>query len=297
MKVLILGGSGMLGHKLCQALARGFDTYATFRGDANDYARFGIMPESHAIGNVSVENLASVKAACESIRPQVIVNCIGIIKQDPAAKDSVASITVNSLFPHRLAQLAGNLGARLIHLSTDCVFSGRTGNYREDDNPDAEDLYGRTKLLGEVQNEGCLTIRTSMIGRELAGSHGLLEWFLAQRGGRVRGFKRAIFSGFTTLALAEVITRIISDHTERSGVWHVASEPISKFDLLTLVKQTYRLVIDIEPDETFVCDRSLDGSRFKAATGFQAPSWTEMIQRMRDDLMPYDEIRRMNAQG
>lgn len=292
MRVLILGGSGMLGHKLCQSFNSKFETYVTFRGDPSTYARFGFIDQSRCVGNVTAEDMAGLEAACESVRPEVIVNSIGIVKQGAAGKDPVSSIEVNSLFPHRLARLAQRSNARLIHLSTDCVFSGRQGGYAETDTPDAEDLYGRTKLLGEVQNEGCLTIRTSMIGRELTGSHGLLEWFLSQRGSRVRGFKRAIFSGFTTLALAEVIAKIIVDHPDLSGIYHVAAEPISKFDLLTLVQQTYGLAVEIEPDETFVCDRSLNGSRFRAATNLVPPSWPDMVTDMLNDPTPYDDLRR-----
>jgi len=294
MKVLILGGSGMLGHKLWQILASRCDTYATLRRSPPQFLHSLNLDRSHAIEGVSVEDFDSVTRAIAKIQPNVVVNCIGIVKQDAAGKDPISSITVNSLFPHRLARLTANSGARLIHLSTDCVFSGRHGNYSESDVPDAEDLYGRSKLLGEVTNERCLTIRTSMIGRELSGAHGLLEWFLSQDGGRVRGFKQARFSGFTTNALADVIAKIIMDHPDLSGVWNVASSPINKFDLLTLVKQTYGLAIEIEPDESFVCDRSLNDSRFREATGFKRPSWPEMIEDIRNDPTPYGEIRRIS---
>jgi len=295
MRVLILGGSGMLGHKLWQTFAPRFDAYVTFRGRAGDYARTGLFDPERSVGGVSAQDFDSVARAFALVRPEAVVNCIGVVKQDAAAKDPLASISVNALFPHRLAQLARAAGARLVHLSTDCVFSGREGNYAESARPDAEDLYGRTKLLGEVAGEGCLTIRTSMIGRELAGAHGLIEWFLSQEGGRVRGFERAVFSGLTTGALAEVIAKVVGEHRDLSGVRHVAAGPISKFDLLSLVKEVYGLRVRVEPDETFVCDRSLDGSRFRGETGVGAPSWPEMIGRMRDDPTPYKEIRRVHA--
>src|SRR5437763_3432503 len=249
MRVLILGGSGMLGHKLWQTLAPRFDAYVTFRGDARAYAHTGLFDPTHSLGGVSAQDFDSVARAFAAARPDAVVNCIGVVKQDASAKDPLTSIEVNALFPHRLAQLARASGARLVHLSTDCVFSGRAGNYDERARPDAEDLYGRTKLLGEVACDGCLTIRTSMIGRELAGAHGLLEWFLSQDGGRVRGFRRAVFSGFTTPALAEVLARLLSEHKGLSGVWHAAADPINKFDLLSLVKELYGLRVEIEPDE------------------------------------------------
>lgn len=294
MRVLILGGAGMLGHKLWQTFTPRFDTYVSFRSPPAAYAGLRIYDESRALGSITAEDSKSIKQALDLVQPEVVVNCIGIVKQDAAASDPIASISVNSLFPHRLAQLCGAAGARLIHLSTDCVFSGRKGNYTEDDQPDASDLYGRTKLLGEVGGAGCLTIRTSMIGPELAGSHGLLQWFLEQSG-RVRGFKNAIFSGFTTLALADVLSEVISHHADLNGVWHVAAESINKFDLLSLIKEIYGLKIEIDADETFVCDRSLDGSRFRQRTGIIAPAWPVMIRRMRDDSISYDELRRVHA--
>lgn len=295
MKVLILGGSGMLGHKLWQTFAARFDTRVTFRGSPASYARFGIFDPARAIGGVSAEDFDSVVRAFGAVRPDVVVNCIGIVKQDAAARDPVASISVNALFPHRLAHLARASGARLIHLSTDCVFSGRAGGYREEQQPDAADLYGRTKLLGEVDGEGALTLRTSIIGRELGGAQGLLEWFLSQRGGRVRGFQRAVFSGFTTQALAELLAHLVTAHPRLSGVRHVAAQPIDKLALLTLVKDTYGLDIEIEPDESFVCDRSLDGSRFNAEVGYTAPSWPQMIARLHADPTPYDQFRLRDA--
>ncbi len=295
MRILILGGSGMLGHKIWQTFSQTFDTHVTLRSTPATYARFGIFDDSRTLGGVTAEDFDSVMRACAFVHPDVVINCIGIVKQDVGAKDPVTSITVNSLFPHRLSRLCRATNTRLIHLSTDCVFSGRKGNYAETDSPDAEDLYGRTKLLGEVTDEGCLTIRTSMIGRELQGAHGLLEWFLSQRGQRVRGFKRAIFSGFTTSALAELIGELVAQHPKMCGVWHVAAEPISKFDLLGLIKQAYGLDIELEPDETFKCDRSLNSSRFNEATGIKAPAWREMIESAHADLTPYHEIRRTNV--
>jgi dTDP-4-dehydrorhamnose reductase len=295
MRMLILGGTGMLGHKLWQTCAGRFDAYVTFRQSADFYAHLGIFEPTRALGGVSAQAFDSVKRAFAAVQPQVVVNCIGIVKQDAAAKDPYQSIAVNSLFPHRLAQLCAATGMRLIHISTDCVFTGRSGNYREDDVSDAEDLYGRTKLLGEPDYDHCLTLRTSMIGRELRGAHGLVEWFLGQQGKTVRGFKRAVFSGFTTAALADVIGDVIAGHRDLRGVWHVAADPINKFDLLSLVKQTYELDIEIEPDESFVCDRSLNGERFRRETGITAPSWPEMIAQMQADDTPYDELRRVNA--
>jgi dTDP-4-dehydrorhamnose reductase len=285
----------MLGHKLWQVFAPRLETYVSFRGDVASYSGYDIFDDSRAFSGVQAEDLDSVRRTLAVVQPDVVVNCIGIVKQDAAAQDPVASITVNALFPHRLARACGDSGARLIHLSTDCVFSGRKGNYQEVDPPDAQDLYGRTKLLGEVTSSNCLTIRTSMIGRELSGSQGLLEWFLSHAGHTVRGYQRAIFSGFTTGALAEVIAELIIQYPDLSGMRHVAAEPINKFDLLSLIKRTYQLDIEIEPDDVFCCDRSLDAGRMRAETGILVPSWPEMIERMRVDPTPYEKIRRVHA--
>jgi dTDP-4-dehydrorhamnose reductase len=295
MKVLVLGGSGMLGHKLWQVFAERFDTYVTLRQAAESYAQYRLFDPAYMVGHVSVQDFDSIVRGIATVQPQVVVNCIGIVKQHPLTKDPLVSISVNALFPHRLAQICRAAGSRMIHISTDCVFSGRKGNYVESDVADAEDLYGRTKFLGEVSYEGCLTLRTSMIGRELETSHGLIEWFLSQEGKTVRGYTRAIFSGFTTNALAEIIAQIITEHPEMEGVWHVASEPISKFELLSLMKQVYGLDIQIEPDETVVVDRSLNADRFRQATGFVPPPWPDMIEQMYQDPTPYSQLRRLHA--
>jgi len=297
MRVLILGASGMLGHKVWQHFAKRFDTYASFRQSASHYARFGIFDSTRCLGQVSAEDFDSVVRAVERVGPDAVVNCIGIVKQDAAAKDAIKSIGVNALFPHRLAHLCGASGVRLVHLSTDCVFSGRRGNYAESDEADATDLYGRTKLLGEVDDNNCLTLRTSMIGRELQGAQGLIEWFLreAAPGRSVRGFKRAVFSGLTTIALAQLIADLLVDQPQLSGIWNIAADAINKFDLLSLVKKTYGLDVEIEPDESFFCDRSLNASRFRAATGFTPAPWPEMIEQMRQDKTPYEQLRRTDA--
>jgi dTDP-4-dehydrorhamnose reductase len=292
VRVLILGGSGMLGHKLWQTFAPRFETYVTLRHPFSDVAGYGLFDERRTVTGVTAENFDSVASALSVVGPDAVVNCIGIVKQDAAAKDPIASISVNALFPHELSQCCRRQNARLIHLSTDCVFSGDRGHYPESELPDPVDLYGRTKLLGEVTSDNSLTIRTSMIGRELRGAHGLVEWFLSQQAGRVRGFQQAIFSGLTTNTLAKTIAELLENHQALHGMWHVASEPISKFDLLTLIKQTYGLDIEIEPDDSFRCNRSLDGRRFAEATGIKFSSWAEMIAEMHSDPTPYEAIRR-----
>ena len=294
-RVLILGGTGMLGHQLWQACRQRFDTYATVRSMERTAFRSVLGDTNHVIEGVTADRFDSVIEAVANIRPQVIVNCIGIVKQQRLGHDPLASLTVNALFPHQLSRLCRACGARLIHISTDCVFSGRRGRYTEADMPDPEDLYGRTKLLGEVGDGGCLTLRTSMIGRELATSHGLIEWFLSRQGSQAPGYNQAIFSGLTTQALASVIVNVIADHPTLEGLWHVAAEPIAKFDLLVLIRDRLSLEIHLVPDDRVVIDRSLDASRFTQATGWSPPSWIEMIEELAHDSTPYDDLRRNDA--
>lgn len=280
MKVLVLGGTGMLGHKLWQVFSTHFDTYVTIRGSLGACRHSEIFDPRRTIEGVCADRLDSVIRALDQVHPEVVVNGIGIVKHHFQGRDPLAAIGINAYFPHRLAQLCGAAGCRLIHISTDCVFSGNNGNYSESDVPDATDLYGRTKLLGEVDQPGCLTIRTSMIGRELGWAHGLMEWFFEQEGKTVAGYTRAIFNGLTTRALAEMFVQVIRNHPHLEGIWHIASEPVSKYDLLCLVKAIYDLRVEIRPDDTFRCDRSLNGERFRQETRLEAPAWPRMIEEM-----------------
>ena len=294
MRVLILGGEGMLGHKVFQVLSERFETFATFRnlrGLWKTYPIYENVDSFYTKGGVDVMNFDTVISAFAQVKPEVVINCIGIIKQIDQAKDPIISLNLNSLFPHRLAELCSATETRMFHMSTDCVFSGRRGNYSEDDIPDAEDLYGRTKLLGEVNREGCLTIRTSIFGRDFAKQSALLEWFLSNRGGTINGYKNAIYTGFSTQILARIMSDIIADFPDLSGIYQVSSEPISKYDLLSKINTAMNLDIKINPDEQFSCDRSLDSSKFRDKTDYLIPDWDEMISGLAADLTPYDEWR------
>ena len=298
MRVLVLGGEGMLGHKVFQVLSERFETLATFRSFNGLWARYPMYAKvgrSRTIGGVDAMDFDTVVRAFAQVKPDVAINCIGIVKQLKEAKDPLITINLNSLFPHRLAELCAATGTRMLHMSTDCVFSGRKGNYTEDDIPDPEDLYGRTKLLGEVNRERCLTIRTSIFGRDFVKQGALLEWFLSNRGGRVRGYINAIYTGFPTQVLARIMGDLIADCPDLSGLYHVSSEPLSKYELLVKIRNATGLNIEIEPYEDFYCDRSLDSSRFRAETGYPIPDWDEMIAELAQDDMPYDEWRKRYA--
>ena len=292
LRVLVLGGTGMLGHKLVQRLAaRGLWVAATIRSasvpDA-PAASAALNCADCVLAGVDVLLDAALTKAFDRAEPDVVVNAVGVIKQLDAAKEPIPSILTNSLLPHRIAAICAKNGARLIHLSTDCVFAGRKGPYTESDPADAEDLYGRSKLLGEVGQSGCLTLRSSIVGRELRGRSSLIEWFLSQRGGRATGYAGALYTGMTTSVMADLIGLLATDYPDLHGIWHVASDPITKYDLLTLVNRQFGLGIELSRDEKFLMDRRLNGGRFHARTGFSAPNWEAMIAEMQADSTPYD---------
>lgn len=290
MEILVLGGAGMLGHKMVQRLGQRFPgTYCTIHGSGTSKAerKFCDFQNGRVVERFDATDFASLERFLLQKRPRVIVNCIGIIKQRAAAKDAVASITVNSLLPHKLAEICRQWGGRLIHFSTDCVFSGNRGGYREEDFADAEDLYGRTKFLGEVIASNSLTLRTSIIGRELRYFTSLLEWFLSKNHGKVKGYKKAIYSGVTTNWLAMVVGDLIEAHPDLSGLFQIAGPTISKFDLLCVLREAYELDIDIEPDDEFWCDRSMVGEKFARMTGYACPPWPELAAQLAEDATPY----------
>jgi dTDP-4-dehydrorhamnose reductase len=278
--VLVLGATGMLGNAVLRYLAQreGFNV----RGSARNVGSARALPaevRDRVVAGVDVENTDSLARLFAEVRPQTVINCIGLVKQLAEADDPLQAIPINALLPHRLARLCGLIGARLVHVSTDCVFDGRRGLYKEDDPANAQDLYGRSKHLGEVDYPHAVTLRTSLIGHELGSAHGLVGWFLSQTG-PVRGFRRAVFSGLTTVELARVICEHVLPHPALHGLYHVSSAPINKYDLLRLVAQAYGKDTPITPDDKLVIDRSLDSSRFRAATGYAPPDWPVLVKTM-----------------
>ena len=289
--IVVLGGAGMLGHKLFQVLRERFPgTIATMRENVHVPPLSGVtlLSGSDVLTGVDVIDFDALRARLEKLAPSVIVNCIGVIKQRNEAKSPIPSITLNALFPHRLAEAAGAWGGHVIHFSTDCVFSGRRGNYGEEDPPDAYDLYGRSKFLGEGATPNAITLRTSIIGRELTEHRSLLDWFLSQKGKKVRGFRKVIYSGITTNEMANVVSLIIRSFSTLSGLFHVASDPISKYDLLLLIREAYGLEVDVQRDDREVSDRSMCGEKFHKASGWRSPSWPDMVRTLAADPTPYE---------
>ena len=293
MDCLVVGGTGMLGHKILQALrGSGLDVGCTLHGkrDAATYKHIELFRSGECVldGFDALRVDEAIKRI-EQHRPEVIVNCLGLIKQREAAKQAVPSIVLNSLWPHRLAEAAANWNAKVIHFSTDCVFAGDRGRYKEGDHADATDLYGLSKFLGEVATANSLTLRTSIIGRELAHFQSLLEWFLAQEGETVRGFAAVWYSGLTTNHLASIVRKLIVDNTELRGLYHVAGPRINKYDLLVEIRRAFKLDVTIDRDESVVLDRSLNSDRFNEATCFPVPSWREMLAEVAADPTPYNQ--------
>ena len=281
-RVLVLGVSGMLGNAVLRFFAQS-DVYSVL-GSVRSAAVLRLVPpelREQVICGVDVENADSLMRLFAQARPDVVINCIGLVKQLVEADDPLAVIPINALLPHRLARLCDVTGARLIHMSTDCVFAGTRGMYREQDLSDAQDLYGRSKYLGEVDYPHTVTLRTSIIGHELSSAHGLMGWFLAQQG-TVKGYTRAIFSGLPTVELARVMRDFVIPNADLRGLYHVSAEPINKFELLKLVAQAYGKAITIIPDDKLVIDRSLDSSRFREITSYQPPTWPELVRRLHE---------------
>jgi len=286
MKILITGGNGMLGHQMYLSFKETHDVYATFRQDFSTYEKFGLFDPKKCFGNLSAENISGFEEVISTLKPDAVVNCIGAIKQKD--DDKTINEKVNGEFPHKLAAICEEQGCRLIHFSTDCVFSGTKGAYRENDPSEVQDNYGKTKFAGELRDyPHCLTIRASFIGYELDMVSGLFEWFLSQKGNTIKGFTNAIFTGFTTREMCRIVEMILTKHQEMSGLYHVSATPISKFDLLKKIEERMKLGITILPSDDFHCDRSLDSQSFRDATGYVPPSWDEMINELALIKRPY----------
>jgi dTDP-4-dehydrorhamnose reductase len=281
MKILILGVTGMLGNAVFKVLSENstYQVYATLR-NPQTVSHFDQSLRSQLISNVDVLDLTCLAKTLEQVQPDVVINCVGLIKQLDNANDPLIVLPINALFPHQLSKLCEVNGARLIHISTDCVFNGRKGMYKEEDLSDAEDLYGKSKYIGELHdNAHAITLRTSIIGHELSSNDSLVDWFLSQTG-QVKGYNKAIFSGLPTVELARIIGDFVLPRKELHGLYHVSACSIDKYSLLNLIADTYGKQIDIIADDKIQIDRSLDSEKFRQATGYQSPSWPALIEKM-----------------
>ncbi|OLQ87304.1 NAD(P)-dependent oxidoreductase [Vibrio ponticus] len=282
MKVLVIGTTGMLGYSIFSNLSElsNLDVYGTVRS-VNGVEHF-FPSTDKLIPNVDVKDFATLEKAVLDTNPDVVINCIGLIKQHDVSKLHVEAIEINALLPHKIAQLCDSIQARLVHFSTDCVFDGKTGNYLESDLPTATDLYGKSKCLGEVDYGQHVTLRTSIIGHELKSSVSLIDWFLSQEGS-VKGFSKAVFSGLPTAYVAKVLAEYVLPNPSLSGLYQLSVDPIDKFSLISKVADIYSKQIEIEKFEDFVMDRSLNSTKFREETGFVVPSWDELVAFMHTD--------------
>jgi len=280
----------MLGHKMFQIIRERYPgTFCTIREDVGKtpFERIDLLRGNDVIPGIDVTDFLALEATLSAFRPQYVINCVGVIKQRVEAASPIPSITINSLLPHKLAQIVANWGGRVIHFSTDCVFNGVHGGYTEDDLSNAEDLYGRTKFLGEVAVPNALTLRTSIIGRELTEHRSLLDWFLGQKQKKIHGYRRVVFSGVTTNYIADLVGSIIQEYPGLSGTYHVASKPITKYDLLCLLRQAYQLDVEIVPDDLEVSDRSMKCDKLREAINFKCPPWAALVRQLSEDSTPY----------
>ena len=292
MKVLILGGTGMLGHQIIKGcISRNYDWYTTVRNKDILIQLFGTNISDRIIEIDDIKNFDRLREVCVETKAEYIINCIGVVKQSKFATNYLESISINSLLPHILNQICEGLNAKLVHISTDCVFDGIKGNYSEDDKSDAYDIYGKSKFLGEVNYGKTMTLRTSIIGNEITNNtHGLIDWFFAQNG-VVNGYKHAIFSGVTTFELTKIILDLIIPQHFKVGLFQVASKPISKYDLLKIVASTYEKDIEIIESNELVIDRSLSPTKFFSHTNYSPPMWDEQIYQMK---LNGDQIIKLN---
>lgn len=296
MRCLIIGGTGMLGHQLLNSWQSHHDVRVTLRQERHRYEQFELFTPENSFDNIDVRDIDGVSKLLSEFQPDSVVNAAGIIKQRSTSNDALTSLEINAVFPHRLQRICRDRNIRMVHISTDCVFNGtglfngkEEGHEKEDvateqTASNAEDFYGRSKFLGEVTDAPCLTLRSSIIGLELTQKASLVEWFLAQQG-RIKGFANALYTGVTTAEMARIIENVCTEQRNLHGLWQVASEPINKYDLLTiLAEKMNRNDITIEPDTEFHCDRRLNGSAFAQKTGYAVASWDDMLTELAEQI-------------
>ena len=278
MNVMVLGASGMIGRTMFQVLSQrlGWQVIGSVRANKFD----GIAP-GRVFTGVDLGDPDHLARLFHKAKPNVVINCSGLTKHVPDGNDPIPALIMNALLPHRLAELCAIAGARLIHVSTDCVFSGKLGNYREEDSPDSVDVYGKTKALGEVIEGNVITLRTSTLGHEYRTSFGLLEWFLAQK--ECKGYRHAIFSGLPAVEFAHVVRDLVITNSNLRGLFHVGAAAIDKLSLLQLIAKVYQSNTKIFVDEVIHIDRSLNIEKFSLATGYRPATWPELIEAMYHD--------------
>lgn len=300
MRIAVLGAGGMLGHKVYEVLRAEYpDTFAVFRKCPAHYSRLPLFDHQHMRGAFDARQFSKFDGYLRSLQPDLVINCIGLTTRKLGEQRESDILVVNSVLPHKLKEWCEANGASLIHFSTDCVFSGKSGPYSQSDLRDAKDLYGQSKALGEVEGVKCLTIRSSIIGLEIEGKTELLEWFLSQKGREVRGFSRVMYSGVTTLTMAQTVLKLLQANTPLSGIQQLASQPISKFDLLSLANEIFGNRCSIRSVETPESNKVLIPSDYFNKNDVHTPSWRQQLQAVADEVVKYErwsEYGRQNNQ-
>ena len=289
MKVCVLGAGGLLGHMLIRVLGATLDVYGTTResrSDSSPLARF--LPQDKWIDNIDASKFDSINKVFGTTNFDTVINCIGLIKQRNAQTTEHEMMLINAEFPHHLAQVANHQGARVIHISTDCVFSGDKGNYVETDTPDPVDVYGKSKLFGELNDVKNLTLRSSHIGRELTIRKSFIEWLLSQKSGHVEGYGHAIYSGLTSQELARLISELLNAKKGITGMFHVSSQPISKLEIINKLNELLNLEIDVTSDSKVQINRSLNSDKFRLATNLIPNNWDKMLSDFCKDQKNYE---------
>lgn len=292
MRILILGGNGMIGHKMYQIISKvNDDTWVTLRNDLSNYIFSDIYNNEKVIDNIDLSDFKNLLHTLNEIKPDIILNACGITIRRGVEKIKSNTILLNSALPHFLNEWVSLNNKRLIHFSTDCVFSGKKGDYLDTDIKDAYDLYGSTKSLGEiVDSKFAITLRGSMIGRELENKTELFEWFLQQSNKKIKGFSEVIYSGITTVKMAEIVLRLINFFPNLSGIYNISSKPISKYDLLKMCNEHFAINSIIEMDNSYKSNKNLISDKFFIEIGIEKPNWTDLIRQLKDDCLIYNNL-------
>ncbi len=280
MKILLIGANGLIGYNIFRNLIKSkeFNIFLLVRSKKNINNFYRSFHFDKLIELKEFKNTSLLESFLKELKPSIVLNCAGITKHSPNIKNISEVLYINSIFPRNLSEICSALKIRLIHLSSDCIFSGSSGMYKDKSFPDANDLYGISKALGEIDKENHLTIRTSTIGHEAQTSYGLLNWFLKQK--ECKGYKNAIFSGPTTLELSKILKDLIIPNQHLSGVLNISSDPIDKYSLLKLIKDTYSLDTVINKCSEVRINRSLNSEKFRTMTNYSVKSWGNMIREM-----------------
>jgi dTDP-4-dehydrorhamnose reductase len=292
MRILILGGNGMIGHKMYQMISKvHMDTWVTLRNDITTYIYSNIYNNEKVIGNIDLSDFKKLLHTLNEIKPDIILNACGITIRRGVEEVKSNTILINSVLPHILNEWVSLNNKRLIHFSTDCVFSGKKGDYLDTDIKDAYDLYGSTKSLGEiVDSKFAITLRGSMIGRELENKTELFEWFLQQSNNKIKGFSEVIYAGITTVKMAEIVLRLINFYPNLSGIYNISSKPISKYDLLKMCNEHFEINSIIEMDNSYKSNKNLISDKFFIEIGIEKPNWIDLIRQLKDDSLIYTNL-------